>query len=248
VNERIPTGYETEDTDERPQRLSSGMWWVIGLLASSTFVAGLAGGILIDGTAEVINEFNAKNAKSCVPTKAEQAVVVGQQPADSGAAATTATAARQVHPNNEINWMITVAPGTPTAKIEVRNADPEHGARLDFGTTDGTTVRTAATIWIDAAGIANLSLPLGRYAIRTQRLDASQSADGPPTTIPTVMSLASSEDAPTVAGSSSGRWMVTGLDRTADKPASRRRRRSGSDEEYRGLGQSETGGGSPTYG
>lgn len=245
MTEPASTGYETDDADDRPQRLSSGMWWVIGLLASSTFVAGLAGGILIDGTAEVINEFNAKSAKSCVPTKAEQAVVVGTPP---GAVRQATQAVAQTHANNEINWMISVAPGTPTAKIEVRNADPEHGARLDFGTTDGTSVRTAATIWIDAAGIANLSLPLGRYAIRTQRLDASQSPDGPATTIPTLLTLASSDDAPTIAGSSSGRWLVTGLDKPAARPSPRRRRRSGSDEEYRGLGPAESGDASPTYG
>lgn len=251
MSDRVPLETEVFIDDDRPQRLSSGMWWAIGLLAASTFGAGLGAGVLIDGTAEVINEFNAKSAKSCTPTKAEQAVIV---PVDAGGTMTTGQAATSIatvapaHPNNEINWMISVAPGTPTAKIEVRNADPEHGAKLDFGTTDGTTVRTSATVWVEPAGIATLSLPLGRYAIRAQRLDKNQTNDGPAVAIPTLLPLTSSEDAPTVAGTSSGRWQITGLDKPIVRTKPIRRRRSTSDEEYRGLGPADSGANAPTYG
>lgn len=252
MTERVttPRPIETgDDGEETPSRLSRGMWGVIAFLSTSTFAAGLATGILVDGTAEVVNEFNAKNQRSCAPTRADPTIIVapaGAAPAGSPPAPASAPA----HPNNDVSWLISVAPGTSTQRVEVRNGDSAKGARVEFGSADGRTISKTATMWIDPSSTATIALPLGRYVVRAQPLDASQTPSGPIIPVPGTVGLDQPTGLAIIAGTPEGVWQAAGDTRTekTNRPKPVRKRKPQSDEEYRGLGRDSEDGGSSTYG
>lgn len=252
MTERIETPRPIErddDGDDTPSRLSKGMWGVIAFLSASTFAAGLATGILVDGTAEVMNDFNSKNRHSCTPTRADPTIVVAPS-GGTTAGSQSAPPPPSAHPNNDVSWLISVAPGTSTQRVEVRNGDSAKGARIEFGVTDGRTISKTATMWVDPSSTATIALPLGRYVVRAQPLDPSQSASGPIIPVPGTVGLEEAGGLAIIAGTPEGIWQAAGSTTAekVDRPKPVRKRRQQSDEEYRGLGRDSVDGGSGTYG
>lgn len=247
-----PVFREDDGADEREPSLprrSRGTWLLVAVASATTFAGGLLTGFLVDGSMSSLNEYKDRTGRSCIPTKADPATIVGAQPVAAGSAPLADAAPAQLHSNNDVEWLISVAPGTETQRIEVRNSDQAHGARMEFSTLEDGSISPTASLWIAPSSIANIALPLGRYSVRVQMLDAGQRDSGPIIPVVGGINLTDTETLAVIAGAANGMWRAGG--KAGARPVTPPRttkRRSHPEEEYRGLGESSEDEGSPTYG
>ena len=208
--------------------------WIVGLVGFAAFLSGTASGVLIDGTAEVVNEFYRRSPAACQ----QRPEVV---PAPTTATSPSVNARPALHGNNAIDWSVTVPQGTPTGTVEMRNGDPIHGWAVSFASAvDGTP---AATLWISPGSTARLSLPTGRWSVLTRRLDPDGKAIGIGT--PLGHAVVTDESGPVVlAAPSDGTWRPVAPS-AARRPKTRTRP---AQDEYEGLGRGSVDGGTSTYG
>jgi hypothetical protein len=222
----------------------------MAVVATTTFAGGLFTGFLVDGSVSALNDYKERADRSCVPTKADPANIVAGDPAGvKASAATVAPAPGTLHSNNDVEWLISVAPGTSTQRMEIRNSDRSHGARMDFSAVEDGSMSPTASLWIAPSSIATIALPLGRYSTRVQLLDDDQRETGPVLPIIGGVNLSEPEELAVVAGSADGLWRVGG--KAGARPVVKPSRPKGtkqSDEEYEGLGRGAEDEGTPTYG
>jgi len=253
AGEPAPGSLEDEYvTDDRPEATSWGLWAAVGSLTTAAFAAGFLVGVVVDGNAEIMREFRERS-----PNRIVEAGTQSQRPVVQHAAPTGSTSPQtERRQNNQVDWAITIAPGTNVAPVDVRTADLDADSKVEFGMVYGNQVSPVATLWVQSASSAKIVLPIGRYSVRTTRLPIERK-DGEADPQPVVMGDAmdvvreSKDTTPaTLAGNRTGTWRITKAGtKVSDRPARAKTRRAtrSRDFEYEGLGEDSRTGGTSTY-
>jgi hypothetical protein len=247
-----------EDEEEETGRL--GAWLVHGFMIFAAFAAGLLAGILIDGNAEIMNAYNTANRTYQNPRTA----MLPEQPVDPSASQRAEPegpiAQNAAYPdNNFVKWAVSVAPGTPTGTLVLRNNSVTRNARIDLlMVATGSNMMPAASIWVRAASEARISLPMSDYAIAAHVTEVSddyipdQPAEQRLTKVLRIAPLGADQMPASVVGDGSGTFRALPPGSSAEPKARKgkpvRRRRANSDAEYENLGREARTGGTSTYG
>ncbi len=225
------------------------------LVILATFVTGFGAGVLSDGTVEVLNAFNANNRLIERRTVPQAASATQRDPMQS-ATIPVAAVADPVKPNPRgvIQWNMAVAPGTELTQITIRADRVEVPTRLRFYSLNrGASPALVASVWVDASGGAEISLPEGFYRVGSTRIRPdtawdSRAGDEVYLSRPLrVEILDPDQNPPVLRIDSEGEMRSTSVVETR-RPAPRARRRPSKEAEYEGLGASSTTGGEDTYG
>jgi hypothetical protein len=242
------------DQDDRGERGSSwGLWAAVGSLTTAAFAAGLLVGVIIDGNAEIMREFREKSPDRRAATASAQPV---RGPNADGPGSVEAAAKPDRRQNNQVDWAITIAPGTNVAPVDARTADLDADSKVEFGMVLGDQVSPVAALWVQAGSSAKIVLPIGRYSVRTTKVSFrsdDESGIQEPVVVDgmlDVMAGTRSTTPASLAANRSGTWRIAkATQKASDRPArtKTRRRASAKDFEYEGLGEGSRTGGTSTY-
>lgn len=247
-----------EDDDEETSSL--GRWLVHGFMIFAAFAAGLLAGILIDGNAEIMNAYNSANRTYQNPRTAmlpEQPVDAASQQSPSVA---SAAAQNPAYPeNNFVKWAVSVAPGTPTGTLVLRNNAVSKNARIDLlMVSNGGGMMPAASVWVRAASEARISLPMSDYAIAAHvtEVEADYIPDQPAeqrlTKVLRISPLDADQTPASVVGDGTGTFRALPPGSNSSGPTRKskppKRKRANTDAEYENLGREARTGGTSTYG
>ena len=252
----VTEGHDDHETGQDASKSSWGLWMAVLLLTTAAFAAGILVGIVADGNAEIMREFRERSPNRMVSAEGgdRKARIVEPSPTPTSQASDPSGRRR---PNNQVDWAITIAPGTNVGPVDVRTADLDADSKIEFGMMLGNQISPVATLWVNAASSAKIVLPTGRYSLRTTRLPIT-TTDGVQEPQPTIVdgaldvrSVTTGSVAAVLSGNRTGTWRIaTAPERTAsDKPTRKvvKRQRS-NDFEYEGLGEAARTGGTSTYG
>lgn len=244
------------DEEQERSRSSWGLWIAVLLLTTAAFAAGILVGILADGNAEIMREFRERSPSRMVSADDgdRRTRIVEPTPAP---VQENPNGSEQRRPNNQVDWAITIAPGTNVGPVDVRTADLDADSKIEFGMMLGNQISPVATLWVNAASSAKIVLPNGRYSVRTTRLPIRPES-GAPDPQPTIVdgaldvrTVTTGSIAAILSGNRTGDWRIAAAPtRTVHEKASSRirKRQKASDFEYEGLGEGARTGGTSTYG
>lgn len=251
----------TEDHDrideaQDASRSSWGLWMAVLLLTAAAFAAGILVGIVADGNAEIMREFRERSPSRMVSADGgdRKARIVEPSP---NPIPEKADGSGRRRPNNQVDWAITIAPGTNVGPVDVRTADLDADSKIEFGMMLGNQISPVATLWVNAASSAKIVLPNGRYSVRTTRLPTTLE-NGTPEPQPTVVdgtldvrTVTAESVAAVLSGNRTGGWRIASAQQSTSQekvPRKTKRRQRSSDFEYEGLGEAARTGGTSTYG
>jgi hypothetical protein len=248
-----PGSVEDDRIQEDGRTPSSwGLWVAVAFLTSGAFAAGLLVGVVADGNAEIMRDFRERSPNKVATSQVQAPPSDAPSPKPSAAANPESERRR----NNQVDWAITIAPGTNVAPVDVRTADLEADSKVEFGMVYGSQVSPVATLWVQAASSAKIVLPIGRYSVRTTRMPIEPregEAGSEPVVVDGAMDIArESEDTipASLAGNRTGTWRITpATSRVSERPVRTKAKRSPRtrDFEYEGLGEGSHTGGTSTY-
>lgn len=240
-------------------------------IALVAFTFGIGTGIIIDGNAEVLNDFKSTHLQSSATPTLEQDTLLERiqlpQDADglkSGNSEIDTTNNTPFPENNTVEWGVSVAPGTPLQQIEIANNSGTQNARIDFLAPDHATGKQSviSSIWVRANQEALISLPWGDYLAASSLYPANQPYDPKGTrklskiAMMRVERLDPDQTAPYITGNAQGRFsLIPSKDidlnnppkQTKPKPQTRALKHD-EPADYGRLGKSSHTGGSATYG
>lgn len=210
------------------------------VVATFAFAAGLATGVIIDGNAEIMHDF--ERTSSTAPRSA-QAVQPEQapRPAEGSASSEGQT---PIPANNDVDWKISVAPGTPITPVDVRNDAQTVDLRISFVMgVPGGEPRDTAVLWVHAGKSARISLPPAQYQalISPHRSGAGYDPDAKTPVIRSPRFLLATGGPegfpPSLAVDGRGNVKYVGPSIPQEDPPARSRTRHRSSGEYDGLGE-----------
>lgn len=235
---------------------SWGLWMAVLLLTTAAFVAGILVGIVADGNAEIMREFRERSPSRMIAADSGDRRTRIVEPTPTPVPQ-KANGSEQRRPNNQVDWAITIAPGTNVGPVDVRTADLDADSKIEFGMMLGNQISPVATLWVNAASSAKIVLPNGRYSVRTTRLPI-KAEDGSTEPQPTIVdgtldvrTVITGSIAAILSGNRTGGWRIASAQQptSQEKPTRRvRKRQRSSDFEYEGLGEAARTGGTSTYG
>lgn len=234
MTEAAETIIETEETS------NLGLFVMIGFLVVVAFVAGTMLGVLVDGTAEVLNDFRRTQPACATPVSV----------ASDDATKPPVSDAPPITPfpeNNAVEWAISVAPGTPTAPLEIRNNAMTANILVTFAMpVAGSDPHPTAKLWVRAGELARMTLPTAQYVVSifpyrtTASYDASATPAKGPVTPLRLTTADASLDPPAIVIDGGGRVRVVepAVKTERDDEPPKKRKRQARDPEYEGLGRS----------
>ena len=248
-------GQQIDEGRDRPKS-SWGLWMAVILLTTAAYAAGILVGIIADGNAEIMREFRERSPSRMVSADGgdHRTKIVAASPVP---VAQSEDGSVRRRPNNQVDWAITIAPGTNVGPVDVRTADLDADSKIEFGMMLGNQISPVATLWVRAASSAKIVLPNGRYSVRTTRLPITPDAgaqDSQPGIVDgtlDVRTVTTGSIAAILSGNRTGGWRIASAQQqtSQEKPARRiRKRQRSSDFEYEGLGEAARTGGTSTYG
>jgi len=242
--------------DEDEQEVPAGTRWMVhALVLLATFVAGFGAGVLSDGTAEVINGFNASNRTSV--QRAAPQPDHGRPEAERlnvTVPPSVVTDPVKTSPNGTIQWNVSVAPGTQLTELAIRSEGVKDPTRLRFyALRRGEAPTLVATMWIEGVAGAAISLPEGYYRVGSTRIREdmawdSRAGDERYMDRPMRIDILDPDQSPPVLKVDAEGMMRSTASIAPSRAASRTRRTAKREREYEGLGRSSTDGGGDTYG
>jgi hypothetical protein len=250
TDERIVV-IEEDDEDGRSPIV---MWIALVVLCLGMFAAGFLVGVISDGNAEILHDFEKKAVtKPYAATTPEggTTAVEGAAPPKIGTSPATPTATSARPANGRTQWFMQMRQGTDMHPVEMRNADLDDDAMVDVLGAYGAQTLPVARIVVGAGGVARISLPEGRYTLQTTSVPLSGLENGPPRMVEGVLTVGDGppRSQPSAAADRTGSWRIIASEQPKPRELipSVRARPSGQDREYEGLGRSAETGGSPTY-
>lgn len=143
-------------------------------IASALFslLLGFGGGMLVDGSVELINAYKIRaNAAEGPPSQTLEQITADPIPLSPPKNQTA-----WYPDNNQIEWFISLRPGIRTVPVEIENEHPNENRKIVFQyLSNRAAPRPAAEIYIRAGETARINLPVASY-----RLDLASTPPGMP--------------------------------------------------------------------
>lgn len=139
-------------------------WTIAIMISAASLCIGFVGGVLVDGSVGLINDYKAKIPSSSTRLSPDKPIV--QAALNERSAKTIKTSSAWYPDNNRIEWFIRLRPGVTTTPMKIENENPEENRKIVFQlkSRDAST-RPAAVLYIHAGETARINLPSASYRL-----------------------------------------------------------------------------------